>query len=257
MEQLKAQSKGLMPFQWHITGNSDQRYIQVIHTLFNDSVLVMTITVLASASTAMIDGILTSRFLGSRAMTAYGIASVYYSITTLFRSFFMVGCTAVCTRAIGKHDTRKLHSVFSITIMLTVLISFIWLYLGISSTQGLAIIFGARENQIVMTSAYLKGVFLGSPAFMCYITLIYLIHIDGNKSIAKITNIILTIVDLIGDLIVVFLFQQNFISLTVAMFGMGLASAVSHIAALCVVLPHFFRRDCIFKFVLLPWLINI
>lgn len=151
----------------HVSRNS-----QIISNLFSDCVLSMTLTVLAGALTAMIDGILTSRFLGSQAMAAYGIASAYYSVTSFVRNLLMIGCVSVCTRIIGKHDSKKLSSVFSITVMIAIIISFAWLSFGMLFTENLSVIFGAREYQIEMTSAYLEGVFLGSPAFMCYVILV-------------------------------------------------------------------------------------
>ena len=45
----------------------------------------------------------------------------------------------------------------------------------------------------------------------------------------------------------IFLFQNKFVSLNTAIFGMRFASSVSHVAALVVIVPSFFRENCIFK----------
>ncbi len=113
-----------------------KRNSRIISNLFGDCVLSMALTVLAGALTAMIDGILTSRFLGSQAIAAYGIASAYYSVVSFVRNLLMIGCVSVCTRIIGKHDSEKLSSVFSITVMLAIIISFAWLSIGMLFTDN-------------------------------------------------------------------------------------------------------------------------
>ena len=111
------------------------RNSRIISNLFSECVLSMALTVLAGALTATIDGILTSRFLGSQAMAAYGIASAYYSVALFVRNLLMIGCVSVCTRIIGKHDSEKLSSVFFITVMLAIIISFAWLSIGMLFTE--------------------------------------------------------------------------------------------------------------------------
>ena len=72
-------------------------------------------------------------------------------------------------------------------------------------------------------------------------------YLGGNKSRVKTSSIALAAVDVIGDLVVVFLCQDKLVSLNTAVFGMGFASSVSNVAALVVIVQSFFMANCILK----------
>ena len=206
--------------------------------------LTMLIAELSGAGTAIIDGIITGRFLGSTALAAHGIGSPYFSIASIISGILMVGSTAMCTRSIGKGDTAETDRVFSLTIVLSVSLSVLLAVCGTAFAGPIAHMLGARGASADLYDAvkdYLRGIFPGAPGFILFVVLTPLLQLDGDSMRPKIGSIVMAVVDISGDLLNVFVFHGG-------MFGMGLASALSHYAALFVVLSHFFGKRSMFCF---------
>ena len=206
--------------------------------------LTMLIAELSGAGTAIIDGIITGRFLGSTSLAAHGIGSPYFSIASIISGILMVGCTAMCTRSIGKGDIAETDRIFSLTMMLGFGLSALLATGGTVFAGPVARMLGARGASADLYDAvrdYLRGIFPGAPGFIMFVVLTPLLQLDGDSRRPKIGSIVMAIVDISGDLLNVFVFHGG-------MFGMGLASALSHYAALIVVLSHFIGKRSMFSF---------
>ena len=212
--------------------------------LFQNTMLTMLAAELSGALTAIIDGILTGRFLGPTALAAFGIGTPYFSIASIVSGILMVGSTAVCTRAVGRGDKAELTRVFSLTVLLGVVSSALLAIFGIVFSGGLATLFGASSEAASLhseTARYLRGVFIGAPGFIMFVILTPLLQLDGDSVRPKVASLVMAVVDVSGDLLNVTLFKGG-------MFGMGLASSVSHYAALAVLLTHFLKKKGLFRF---------
>ncbi len=206
--------------------------------------LTMLIAELSGAGTAIIDGIITGRFLGSTSLAAHGIGSPYFSIASIISGILMVGSTAMCTRSIGKGVIAETDRIFSLTMILGVGLSVLLAVSGTVFAGPVARMLGARGASADLYDAvrdYLRGIFPGAPGFILFVVLTPLLQLDGDSMRPKIGSIVMAIVDISGDLLNVFVFHGG-------MFGMGLASALSHYAALIVVLSHFIGKRSMFSF---------
>lgn len=156
----------------------------------------------------------------------------------------MVGCTNLCTRAVGKGNGKELSGVFSLTVGLGTVLAAVLALAGVFFSEGFAALFGARGASAAVfaeTSAYLRGVFIGAPGFILFVILTPILQLDGDASRPKLASAVMAVVDILGDLANLFVFHGG-------MFGMGLASSLSHYAALAVVLSHFLKKDSLFRF---------
>ena len=216
----------------------------ITRKLFQDAMLTMLVAELSGAVTAVIDGILTGRFLGGTALAAFGIGTPYFSIASIISGVIMVGATAMCTRAVGRGDTRETSRIFTLTVSLGVVLSVCLAVAGTVFSGALASLFGARgasEALHASTSAYLRGIFLGAPGFILFVILTPILQLDGDALRPKIASIVVAVVDISCDLLNIFVFHGG-------MFGMALASTLSHYAALAVVLTHFLKKSSLFRF---------
>ena len=212
--------------------------------LFQKTMVTMLIAELTGAATAVIDSILTGRYLGGVSLAAFGIGGPYFSIASVVSGLLMVGCTNRCTRAVGKGDMRALSGVFSLTLTLGVVISALLALSGYFFADGYAQLFGAgRAGAEVRadTAAYLRGIFIGAPGFILFVILTPILQLDGDSALPKVASIVTALVDIGGDLLNIFVFKGG-------MFGMALASSVSHYAALLVTLAHFLKKGGMFRF---------
>lgn len=216
----------------------------ITRELFQRTMLTMVIAELSGGLTAIIDGILVGRFLGPAALAVSGLGSPYYSIASIVSGILMVGSTNLCTRAVGKGDRECLKGVFSLTITLGVLLSVLLAAFGAGLPRQFALLFGARgatEEICAQTAAYLRGLFIGAPGFILYVVLTPLLQLDGDALRPKIASAACAVTDVVGDLLNIFVFRGG-------MFGMALASSVSHYVAFLIVASHFLKKGSLFGF---------
>ena len=212
--------------------------------LFQDAVLTMLVAELTSAASTFVDGVIIGRFLGDSAIAAYGVAEPYYSIAAMIRCLLMAGCVTLCTRALGKGDKKRAGSVFSLTVTGGLILAVALMVFGLIFSPQIAAAFGARGDAadiLPIAVGYLRGIFPGAPAFILFIVLIPILQLDGDARRPKVASITCGIVNVIGDLLNVYVFKAG-------MFGMGLATTVSQYAALAVMLTHFLKKGSLFRF---------
>lgn len=212
--------------------------------LFQRSMLTMIVAELAGAISAVIDGIIIGRFLGQTGLAAFGVATPYFSISNIISGVLVVGSTAMCTRAVGKGDTGETSRVFSLTLTLGIVLSVLYGLLGSAFSGGVASLFGAKASAASLhtaTADYLRGVFIGAPGFILFAVLTPILQLDGDAVRPKLAGLAGAAVDIVGDLLVVFIFKGG-------MFGIGLASAISHYTELVIVLSHFLKKSALFRF---------
>ena len=216
----------------------------ITKTLFQKAMVTMLVAELSGAVAAVIDAILSGSFLGGTALAASGLGGPYFSIASIVSGILMVGCTNLCTRAIGKGDMKELNGVFSLTVGLGVLCSVLLGAGGAVFAGAFAKLFGAGKASpevYAETVNYLRGVFIGAPGFIMFVILTPILQLDGDSARPKIASIVCSVVDVAGDLLNIFVFHGG-------MLGMGLATSVSHYAALAVMLSHFLKKGSMFRF---------
>lgn len=212
--------------------------------LFQNTMLTMLIAELSGALSAIIDGVITGQFLGPIGLAACGIGAPYFSIASIISGILMVGCAAMCTRAVGKGDKDELRRVFSLTIFLGVVLSVLLAVFGFLFADPLATLLGAKPEFADLhakTAQYLRGIFLGAPGFILFVILTPLLQLDGDSVRPKIASIAMAGVDITADLLNVTVFKGG-------MFGMGIATTASAYVALLIVLTHFFKKSDLFSF---------
>ncbi|MBP5273357.1 MAG: ATP-binding protein, partial [Abditibacteriota bacterium] len=156
----------------------------------------------------------------------------------------MVGSTNLCTKAIGKGDKEGLTCVFSLTITLGVLLSAFLAVSGVCAPGVFASLFGAKGASAEVfsdTARYLRGLFLGAPGFNLYVVLTPILQLDGDMLRPKIASLACAVTDVAGDLLNLFVFRGG-------IFGMALASSISHYAAFLIVASHFLKKGSLFHF---------
>lgn len=212
--------------------------------LFRKTMITMLFAELAGGVTAIIDGILAGGFLGESALAASGLGSPYYSVASIISGILMTGSTNLCTNAIGKGDREGLNGAFSLTLLLSVLLSGLLAVFGFAMSDQFATLFGAggaTKEVFAETSGYLRGLFVGAPGFIIYVVLIPMLQLDGDSVRPSIASFARIIADVIGDLLNIFVFHGG-------MFGMGLTSSISHYIALVIIASHFLKKGSLFRF---------
>lgn len=193
---------------------------------------------IAGAVTYVIDGTITSGFLGPKALAANGMAGICFTIFAVISGIFSAGVSGICSEEIGKGNTKKCSSVFSMAFFLTTLLSIMIAFVGVLFCDQIALMIGAnKETGEIYEHArmYIKGFFIGAPGHILFALLIPEVQLCGKNKRIITSIIVLMVVDAVGDILNVKVFHGG-------MFGMGLATSISYFASLFVLLTVFYKN---------------
>lgn len=197
----------------------------------------------ANMMAGFIDGMLTSVFLGVDAMTAYGIAVTYFTMNSILSYVLVSGSQLLCSEKIGKNSMDEARSVFTLSIWSSFLISTVITVLGLIFAEPFAEFLGARGDARYLASeaaGYLRYLFIGNIFHNFISVSAGAIQMDGGAKLVRIAGIVTCVVDVVGDLLNVFVFKGG-------LAGMGAATTVSNICAAAVLLVYFLRRGRLFS----------
>ena len=210
---------------------------------FLDTLLVLINAEVADSICGIVDGVVVSRFLGSDAIAAHGIANPIFVIMTIFISLLIAAFQQPSTVCIGRGEWKKANGMYSATILLSLLFSVLMAVGGLFFPQGIASLLGARGSATItrLSAEYLQGAFLGTPSLVMFLILIPVLQIEGKRRLVHIGSIVMCISDIIFDLVSVKILHWG-------MFGIGLANAVSYTLGLLVLLSYYLDKNRLFRF---------
>ena len=216
----------------------------VISKLFKTSVVSLIAAAMAAMLGMVIDGAIIGRFLGTDSMAAYGLIMPVLNLATAFAGVLALGSQVVCAQRLGAGDIKGARRAFSMTMLVTVILSAVMILVFFIFRDGICILLGARGNSahlLKLTSDYLVGLL---PAFPCVLLLLEfnsLMRLDSDANRVVIAVSVMTGLDIAGDLLNAFVFHGG-------MLGMGLTTSFSYFVALIILLFHFTKKGIIFKF---------
>ena len=198
---------------------------------------------LAVTVSLLIDGMLTSRFLGKDAITAFGLA---YSLIILFVAVggtIASGGQCLCRNALGSGSKEGVEASFSTAVTMGAAVSVLSVVIVFAFSDPVSLAMGAVQGTEVqlLTKDYLKGYILGCPGFILMQTINPFLHLIGKKRVVMAGVVAMIVTDVCADLLNVFVFHLGTL-------GMGLATALSYYAAMAVSLRCVFRNPDTFRF---------
>ena len=223
-----------------------------IDRLFSTAMNVFILTSLVSIIGPTIDGIFVGSYYKVDEVAAIGLTSfLLVGIRTLAASIISTGSNVVVSRLIGAGDKESANRAFSLSIVMTLVLSGLMAFICIFFSDQIAIMLGARGSLAHLmkpTSDYLIGYCIGLPFYAIHVLLLPYIKMDGAYRYVTYSTVAMTIVDIAADLYVVKCTDGG-------LFMIGLATTVAHAAACFIALSHFFLNKSIFHFSLkgLQW----
>ena len=190
----------------------------------------------------LIDNIMIGRFLGERALTAYGLANPMLLVIGAVGSMLCAGAQVACSKSLGRGDREETDVGYSSTIAGGLLFSGAFMVLALLLRTPIARMLGAREPALLVdTSRYIAGFSIGAPASVGALMLVPFLQLAGQSNLLIVAVLGMTVTDVALDLMNVFVFHGG-------MFGMGLASALSYYAAVLIGIGYFLSKKCVFSF---------
>ncbi|MCR5624045.1 MAG: ATP-binding protein [Lachnospiraceae bacterium] len=216
----------------------------LIKKTFINMLIVNAISMVSGIVCVMVDSIVTGQFLGAQAVTAVGILTPITMLINIFGVLFGPGLGIVCTRYVGMAKPERVVEVFSVVIT-TLVIMGTCVAIGLFITAPFIsnLLGGKVGNQhiINMTTNYLRGFSFGILPMCLSMPLSGLMMLDNDKMRSIAAMFATLIADIVFDLANVTIFHGG-------MWGMAIATALSQVVGLSVVLTHFLRKERILRY---------
>ena len=190
----------------------------------------------------LIDNLMIGRYLGERALTAYGLANPVLLVIGAVGSMLCAGAQVACGKSLGRGDREETDVGYSSAIAVAGVFSLAFTALVALLRVPLARLLGANEPTLLQdTSRYMAGFVIGAPASMGALILVPFLQMAGQSNLLIVAVLGMTVADVAFDLLNVTVFHGG-------MFGMGLASSLSYYVAMLIGGGYFLSKKCVFSF---------
>ena len=227
-------------------GNDSSR---IVERLLDRATSVKMVNELANYAATIIDAILITCFLGSDAVSAYGLAMPAFVLLPALGGTIANGVNKLCGNSIGSGDLETTNKAFSSSLIGGLAMSavptllLLFFSMPLSTVLGATGTAGALQTQV---SDYLKGLAVGAPPFVLLLIMIPFMQINGDHSILTTAVTGMSVLDVIFDLMNIFIFKGG-------LFGMALASSLSYWAAALIMGASFLKKTGVIRFRLRDW----
>ena len=206
-----------------MTATADTLGTQKISTLLIKQALPASIGILVMSLNMIVDTIFVGQWIGSLAIAAI---TVVLPIVFLISSLGMgigIGGSSIISRALGAKAAEKAYLTFGNQIFLTLVLSILFVLVGILFNEPLLLLFGANGYILVPATSYFNVVLYGVPFLAFAMMGNPVIRAEGKPKFAMYAMIIPAISNILLDIVFI-----KFLGL--GMFGAGLATSISYAA---------------------------
>ena len=165
--------------------------------MFLSTAVAMIFTQLAGVMANIIDGIVTSRYLGQDAYSAVSLLSPFTGTLVLLAGFLSTGSQVVCAQLVGNGEKEEANRIFSMTAAITAVMSVLLLLGCVCYPRQLFAVCGGsfEKNPAIYPEMlrYLHGHMFGIPALMLIQVLGPMIVMDGGKKLFSLSAAVLCV----------------------------------------------------------------
>jgi putative MATE family efflux protein len=197
---------------------------------------------LAISSASIVDGFFIGNYVGDFGLAAINISFPIFSLLFGFALMLAIGSSVVSGKLIGQGDIKNASIIFSKTMICITLFSFITCSILFLNIETILHLFGADENLTKIAIEYLSVILIFIPFLMIGVVLDYFVRVDNRPNLAFIALLSSAVINVILDWFMIVYLQKG-------IFGAALATGISQLALLFILLPHFFSKKATLEFV--------
>ena len=213
----------------------------VVRKTFRGVLIAQLFSFLAQFVAVVVDGVVIGKCLGADSLAAFGFASTIVSVITALAGFCMTGVSILCARSIGDAQKNSQESVFSSSMVFAAVLSVVLTAAIMGFADTWASLAGAKGGLIPLTANYTRGFGLRIIPAVMVTTLYPIMQLEGDKTRMMVSFTAMSVVDIILDLVNGYVVHGG-------IFGMGVATSVSSLVAMLILLGHFIGKDTAFRF---------
>lgn len=196
---------------------------------------------LAVSSAAVIDGFFVGHYVGASGLAAINLAMPIFSIFFGLALMLGVGSSVVSGKLLGEGSFTQANVMFTKTVIAVGLLSLILTVLFYLILSPFLMAFGATGDLLIDTSEYVTIFLPFIPFLMIGIVLDYFVKTDNRPNLAFGALLCSAHINIILDWLFIAYFQQG-------ISGAALATGISQLALIAILLPHFFSKKSTIKF---------
>jgi len=188
----------------------------------------------------IVDGIIVGNKLGSEALAIVNLST---PIVLGFNSIYVlmgVGGSVLSAIAIGQRNESNALSYFQQAVLTMLFLSVIVLVAGLIFHPRIAEFIAGDTGMKDKLVPYLKILFLGAPLMIVVPGIACFIRTDNNPRLASVILIVANVVNLIFDIIYLFVFNMG-------VEGAALATVTGYGAGILVLVTYFFKEKVTFR----------
>jgi len=181
-------------------------------------------------------------WLGENGLASLNLAIPIYSLISGTGLMLGMGGGAKYIILKSCHETEQGSRTFTNTIYMGMIFSMLFITMGIFCSEQIAVLLGADENTLAMSSIYLKILLICSPFFLLNQILICFVRNDGDPKRTMTAMLSGSFMNIILDYVFIFILHGG-------MKGAVIATCFSPVISMGVILPYFIRKQNQFHFV--------
>ena len=196
---------------------------------------VLILSCVVISANAFIDSVFAGRFLGTQAMALIGLFGPVSTLFSGLASVFASGAQQLCCSEMGDGNSRRLRQIFNAGLMFLLGSGIFCGVLLFLFRRALAAGLGTRGTMQAELSAYMVGISLGIVGQLLSCYLMPFLQINGHNRLSYLAMA----VNLVGNMG----FNTLFVAvLSWGLLGMGLATSLSSLFCVGVMLPVFCKK---------------
>ena len=207
----------------------------MVRKAFRNALMIQIIAGIVGVLGMVVDGAVTGSCLGTEAMAGFGLATPVVTIFVACSGVCELGTSMLIGRLVGGRKPEETSEALSSCLAFAFGFSLLLTVCVFAFSEQIASFLGASGTVAGMTSDYLRGFSLCTPALFLLTALMPVMQIEGRMKLVVLSVISMTAVNITGDLLVGFVFRGG-------LFGMALATTVSYFTALVILLPALFGK---------------
>lgn len=197
---------------------------------------------LVGAIYILVDMAVIGQYAGPTGTAAIALVLPAWSLICSLGILTGIGGSVLYGNAKGEGGAKKANAMFTAAVIATALLALvIWLFMLLFDRQ-LLVFMGSEGELLAIGLEYLKPLKAAVPFFVFGQMLAAFLRNDNDPGLATFAVVFTSILNIIGDYLFTFTFHGG-------VFGAALATAISNVLSVCIMLTHFLKKKNTLKFV--------
>lgn len=210
----------------------------LINKAFNSFLLASLSTMAAIQIGDTVDGMMLSHFIGEEAMCSVNICRPVVKGIAALCTLLGAGGSMMVGMEIGNHNREKANHIFTDIVMAAAAIGLALFLVGIVWLRPLTSLLCPEASLQGITAEYLSVTLYGSAFCVLSGLMAMLVAVDGSPRHVTIAVLASAVSNVAFDFLLI-------VTMGWGVLGAALATLLSYVVLLLVLLPHFFRKDAL------------